>query len=961
MISNYEPPAISFTTILTPVADAASNSRVTALVGPNYRLSRYGSEFTSTDTTMGAAFAAAGQTVAYKYLDDGIATTLSGSEPADFDFSKLFGKGLEAEIAAIDDEDVESVTVLSANESNVLKTATSYRWAGTGTLLTKLRSRVAAIGDIVYVTGGAVTRRRTVTGLRGVTVDAQFGSNSEGSDETPSNASANPANTSFSFGSVTVPAGADAGGVTGTAAAGFKGSVLGAYRNGNFGDKFTLTVITAGIIGGTAPVVAVTSASGLFSGTVTGDEDAGVWTFSSATASVLGGVDVVVDPSAWYPAVNQLDLGQVITYEVIGAYTRLPVAEPGDTDGLVRMGDDSAYVGSKNTTFVFEVKTGTYHATTPTATGAVITVTDTAGLYGTFDLTLTDGTAAPLSTSGLSVVFDLTDTGATPQRGLRKGDRYYITGVAQTESTVAFDKLVLDGPAIDSTVFTDFDDTVSVSLRQSYTGEILRDAAQDDVAWEPATAGAVTDAGLALYIPTRASGYQWVAFVNAVGTLFHTWRSTIQPGVSESVIPVTSAAEILAAVGAADIDNDLAQAATLALTYGGGTVYLLRTAGITANDFTVALAKIERKTVDYVSVLSEDPAVHAVLKTHVATSNAPLRKQFREGWVGAASPGERTVLDEVSNSPLIATVTNYSGSNVLVTITNVGVDITTLALSSGDIVSVQGTDYLVSSVLSSNEIILQAGPVAPITPAVSTVIKKADTAANNVEFIRASARALGSEWMRLVWSEGMLDGAGVAIAPRYAAAQLSGVRAGTVTQQGLTGATFAGAASAIPTFLRYSSTQLDEMAADGVFILNQDAEGAPILVRHALTTRTDIGALAYEEMVVTNALRISRRLNAISAPYRGRRNLNHQTVIELRDAWTGILNEETRTNSGDTVIGPAVIGFDPVTISVHPTLKDRLVITATIRVPLPLNHIDGYLIVTEATTLDILGTTTVTA
>ena len=188
MISNYEPPAISFTTILTPVADAASNSRVTALVGPNYRLSRYGNEFTSTDTTMSTAFAAAGQTVAYTYLANRIATTLSGSEPADLDFSKLFGKGLEAEIAAIDDGDDEAVTVLSANESNVLLMDPGFVWAGTGTLNAKLRGRVAAIGDIVYVTGASVIRRRTVTGRRGVTVAATYGSNTGGSDTIPSGA-----------------------------------------------------------------------------------------------------------------------------------------------------------------------------------------------------------------------------------------------------------------------------------------------------------------------------------------------------------------------------------------------------------------------------------------------------------------------------------------------------------------------------------------------------------------------------------------------------------------------------------------------------------------------------------------------------------------------------------------------------------------------------------------------------
>lgn len=952
MIQNYEPPSISFTTNFQTVASPVSNTRTACAVGPNYRLSRFNKDYGTSTPTMGDTFLAAGQTVPYRYLNASTPTVKPVDEVVDYGFSKLFGEGLEAELASIVVADSQYATVPSLAESNILQANTAV-FAGTGTLITKLRGRPVAIGDIVSVTGAGVTNKRRVVGMRGVATAASFGSDVSVSDATPAGASANPSTTTLTTTGVVVPAGADEDAVTVTAATGFvNGSLVGTYRNGKFAELFTLTVTSAGVIGSTLPTVAVTSASGLYSGSITAVETSGDFVFASVDPTIMAGITVTLDLSAWFPVVGQLDVGQVIQFEVTAPYTRLTTGDAAGT-AMVRPGVGSAYVGTRNTNFVIEVVTGTYHATTPTATGAVIRITDTAGLYGTTTATLTDAAATPLAASGLSIVFDLTTAVAIPQRGLRKGDRYSISAIAASESSVSFDKLILDGPAIDSTLFTNFATHLDVSVRVPYTGEVQRTASTDTTAWSAQSTGAVVDPGLSLYIAERSAGYNWVPFVNSVGRLYQSWRSLIPPTARESIITVTSTAQVQTLLGVIDPDNDLAYAASMILAGGSGSAYVLRTTDETAGAYTTALGKIARQPVEYIVTTTDNADVRDALRSHLVEANAPSREMFREGWVGASSPGRRSVLSSVNGSPLIGTVTSYSGNNILVTLTNPGVDITPLNLHAGDIVTVQGVDYTFGSQLSPTELLLTAGPMAPVTPATSIVISKANTSANNVEALVANAIAMSSEYVRLAWTEGARTAAGVDLPARYVAAYLAGLRTATVTQRGLSGASIPIVSSAVSTFMNYTDAQLNEIAAAGVTIVGQITEGSPVTVRHALTTRTDNGALSYEEMVVTNTLRIARRLTAVTLPYKGRRNVNRQTLIELQDRWTATLSDETKLNPADPEIGPALIGFDPVTVTIG-SLKDRFAITANTFQPLPANHIDGFLNVSQASNNDIL-------
>ncbi len=958
MIASYEPPKTTLTPIFINTGNPVSNTRVACAVGVNYRLSRFGVDYTVNDG-LSSTFAAAGGELPFKYLADSIATVKPVGEVVDDTYVKLYGTDLEAEYASIPDDDGDPVKVLSLASSNVLKLATSV-FSGTGTLHTLFRGREAAVGDTVVVTSGAVVRKRKVVGFRGIDIAASYGTNDDVDDETPAGADTNPLTTVASYTTDSVPPGCDTGAVTVTNHASFQGSILGAYRNGSFQEVFTLTVTTAGSVGGTAPEFRIESASGLFGGTVTATESAGTFIVADADPTVLGGITVTIDPATWVPTPDALSEGDTIVVTVTGSYTRLTV---GNTlsSSAVRLGATSAYTGTRDTQFIIEVVTGTWHNTTPTATGGVVRVTDTAGLYGTNTYTLTEATEFPLGASGLRLIFDLPAAGSIPQKGLRKGDRYTVSAKAASESTVSFDKLVLDGPAVDTALWTDFNDPVEASFRVQYSGLIARTDNSTGDAWAVDSEAVAVEPGLAKFDDSRDNGYKWLPYVDGVGKLSVHWRSIVAPSSTESILEVTSDAEIEEQLGKISQDNDVAFAAHMILQGGAGLAYALRVAGADSESFAAALAKIARRNVEYIAVVSDDADVRTAARSHVVAANSPTRQMFREAFLGMASPGEVAVYDDFEGDPLLCTVTNYGGSNVLVTLTQNGATIAPYDFNEDDVVVIDGERYAFDTAVSDTEFLIKSGPNAPITPAATLVIKRADTAANNTVALAAAASALSSEYVRLVWTEGALSAANEVIEPKFVAAYIAGLRSATHTHVGLTNTTMAILASAIPTFTRYTDTQLNTMAANGVMIVSQEAEGSPVIIRHALTTRTDNGALSYEEMVVTNVVRICRNLKTATDPFRGRTNVNEYTAIDIADAWTSVLSNESKPVISNRVdIGPAIIGFDPVTVSSHGTVRDRFVVSTRLIHQLPANQIDGTVYVDQSDEFTVIGATTET-
>lgn len=948
MILGYSKPQSRLFQIRANTNLAASDVRHTCIVAPRYRTVQYG-----IDDVPISAYAAqsAAQTLPLQYLNShGLASPKPVTETLDQSFTRLFGKGLETTLSLTGTGGSDKFTVRSAVQSNVLELSSGGKYVAAGSpsdLLASLFGRPVTPGDVCLVGDGVRTFKRRVLGIRGKTLASTWGvaESSPGVlDNRVGNGAYNPVTTgSSTFTSTQVPTGNVVGDVTCANAADFEGTVLGALRNNALGDLFTLTVVVGGAPG--TAQVSVTSATGLYSGVITTADNAGTYDIVGNSTN-LGGLTVNIDPT-----LGTLTAGQVFQFTVATAYTRL--ADSGSVSKITATG---TYLGAVDTTFVIEVTTGTYNSGAPTATGAVVRITDTVGLYAPVSHTLTDGTPFTLGASGLSATIHLL-LATCPQGGLRKGDRYYITSVASHEDTVDYDKVVLDGPAVDLTVFTNFSTAVSVEFRKPFTGEILSTDNSSELAWtQNATTGVTVETSLNHFVTGRDSGNEWCPFVDGVGSLALTWRSLQPVSAGQHLITVSTEAEIIANLGPIVRANDAAFAASLALKGSQGkAIYVRPVGGTTVSDYNTAFAAIARSAfLRYIYVAADDATIRAALGAHVTAASAPEKKFFREGFCGTDSQGEYLVLDTVAGDPLTCTVSAYHGSgNLLVTATNAGVDFTALDLTPGDLVKfpVLGGSYEIVSVLSATELVLATGPVSPVSPATSTGIWKADTELNQALWARKQAIALNNFRVRVLWTEGALDSDdNEALPARFIAAEYAGLRSALPANQSLTRQTLLSVASVAPMYLRYEDGLLDTVAADGVTIVAQDAEGGGVYIRHELTTKTDSGALYYEGMVVSNVDDISAELAIVDESFVGRKNLTQDSMLELRQAWIGNLQKRTQSTYG-AATGPSITRFDTPVVVADKSLKDRAKVSAKVYVPLPFNHVDGEISVDQDSSL----------
>jgi len=161
-------------------------------------------------------------------------------------------------------------------------------------------------------------------------------------------------------------------------------------------------------------------------------------------------------------------------------------------------------------------------------------------------------------------------------------------------------------------------------------------------------------------------------------------------------------------------------------------------------------------------------------------------------------------------------------------------------------------------------------------------------------------------------------------------------------------------------YIKYTQEQLNQIAANGSFLVVQEYEDGPRFIRHQLTTKTDLGNLYYEDSVGVNVDEISFLVKYQLRPYIGRRNVNPETLRDIFDDMFDILNSRTDDPGFGNSIGPALIGFTDLVVRINDNFKDRIDVSAKLEIPLPLNVIDVTLNATASynsgeLTLESLG------
>ena len=655
---------------------------------------------------------------------------------------------------------------------------------------------------------------------------------------------------------------------------------------------------------------------------------AGKYSITNAAAGgALAGMDILLDKGVGANFVA----GQTFVVYVYGLYTQLGNAQ------LVVSDAGNGYTGPADTTYMVQVVTGSN-----TLTGAVLRITDSAGVdvIQTGVATTTD-VAFPVGSYGLSMKF--ASTTPVVQVGLRAGDVYFINAVASAASKTIFDQVILDGPAVDTSLFDSLTTAIDVSFRLPYTGEVKSTDASDGEAWTAAADGITTEVGVALNVAARSVGHQWVNFLDGVGSLFPSFRSLVPPAYGEDRITVSSDSDISANVGPVDIDNELAFGADAAFNGAQGrTIYLLRTKVASTKD------------VYAIVLLTEDSEAKRAGVAHVVAMSTETKRKFRRLYVGTDSPGSYPVLQkQADGSAFTCTITALGARNVLVQAPTAKFSL--LGLVAGDRFLLPGSDaeYAVQSVISDTELQLVSGPVAPVAPAVPFEVWKADTADSQVSYIQNASKALGNRRAVNVWVENgtrYINGVLTTIPSRFIAAEVAGLRTAVLPQQGLTHTEIQSITSSPSMYLRYNDEQLDAIAAAGTFIITQDVDSGAVYIRHQLTTETDKVSLYYEDNIGVNLDNHAFATDDILAPYIGKKNVTRRTITEIRNKLTDLFTASTQTDL-DVDIGPALVSFDPVYVAVDPIMKDRIITKTKLFFPLPVNQVAETLEASVATNL----------
>lgn len=691
---------------------------------------------------------------------------------------------------------------------------------------------------------------------------------------------------------------------------------------------------TAGVAG--TATVNILSASGLYNATniaTTTLGGAGTFTITDTNAGgELAGVTLVLTP----PGSDNLAAGMSFRIRIVGDYARLVSSQ------VILSG---AYTGVADTIYSVRV-TQTNTAFGANWTGAKVTITDTSGIdTPQVEVTLTQNTNIALGSFGLYIKL----AGAMPvQGGLRVGDTYFIRAKAGAVSATDFDQVVLSGPAVDTLVFTDVaDELFSVEFRLTFTGEITSTAASGGEAWTSSASTITAAAALDYFVTARDDGYEWCAFTNGVGTLKPSYRAFYNAGDSNTMLEISTAAELVSVAGAVDLDNPLGYAAQQALLGADGkAIWILNTGGILSADFTAALATIANTRIPYdITILSEDAAIWSAALAHAVSASAADNLNFRRVRFGVNSPGEYVVLNKRADTTnFTCTISPHGGGNKLVTIIDGAGEssLTALGLVAGDKLKLTdaAVTYLISEVLSDTEFLLSSGPSAVVDPAVACQIYKADTVASQKAWLIARALALADRRASMVWVEkgvNTVNGVTTVIPTMFGAAYLSGLRSNLKAQIGLTRQNVSTFVSAPAMYNRYSRQDLDEIAAAGVQILEQSYAGASVRVRHQATTDTSNGILNYEESTTVRFDYLCFLVNSTLESSIGRVNTTEAAVEEARAQLLGVLNGARLVSVGANY-GPLVDDFTNLVVQRSAQFLDRIEASVDVEFGPPVNR-----------------------
>lgn len=170
----------------------------------------------------------------------------------------------------------------------------------------------------------------------------------------------------------------------------------------------------------------------------------------------------------------------------------------------------------------------------------------------------------------------------------------------------------------------------------------------------------------------------------------------------------------------------------------------------------------------------------------------------------------------------------------------------------------------------------------------------------------------------------------------YATGCIVGMVAEQPPQQGFTNFPLTGLTRVVGSNKTFTKTHLSTMAAGGVYILIQEADGAPVTCRHQLST--DTSSIESRELSITKVVDYTAKfLRAGLRTFIGRSNITRGFIDNLAAVIRGQLNF--------LIDGGVLIGADVNNIIQDADNPDTILVDVTLDVPYPANYIRLTLVV----------------
>ena len=651
----------------------------------------------------------------------------------------------------------------------------------------------------------------------------------------------------------------------------------------------------------------VTSASGKYKATVnssgtTGSVVASPFNVVPGLTVALNGEDGQQGPS--------ISVGDTfVTNEISAGYTDIEIAPQG------------TYEEASNDTLIFEVVD---------ATNRIVRVYSATGNTD-IDVTVKLPYSAMMFAVTSTLSLEVTD-GAL----LVKGDKYLIDCKAAS----------LYGPTCIVKLNGNMTDVAGLTYGYLLTSQITLDSTIETVS----EANVTIDNPITITVGARTSN-KVCTLLSGYGNLYLDYRAIKPVSANSSVVRLTSTDDIESSLGKIDFDNDIAFGAYLEML-GGSEVYAAVAGGISSSDYSLALKKLEREKRAYEIVpMTSDITIGRLVQAHVNKMSMPAVKKFRRLYFGVKNPGEYKNADhypkssQSSDDELFCSI---SGNTLLLkTATSDFASAIDLDIQEGDVIKlIDGNETTVTVVTVSDS------PANLITidksmniASVQCVAYKPDTGKAQAQYVAQISSSFNDRRVACVWCDGaetIIDGNYVTQKPWYIAAEMAGLRAANVPQQGLTRTDVSSVSRCIDMYTKYTDEELNIAAAAGTWIITQDNENTTPYIRHQLTTDMDNGIIRREDSMGVNMDYICFDVDDVIDPYIGKRNVNYSTLKEMqkrtRDVLTGLTYYDENTSS----IGPQITELvdNSVKISLQDGSETRIKVSFKALIPDPINNVD---------------------